>query len=74
MPRECITPALYTDRWCYAPVGADGQAELYDLDDDPYAETNVAGQNGRIVRQLHGQFVAWLRDVDAPAGVVALFE
>jgi len=61
------TPVLYTDEWAYAPVGPDGQRELYAIQDDPCATQSVAAENPAVADQLHRRLVAWLRDVNAPS-------
>jgi len=63
---KAVTPVLYTDRWAYVPIGADGEKELYNLATDAYGETNVADQYPDIVDELHGKFIAWLEEIDAP--------
>jgi len=68
------TPVLYTDQWAYAPFGPDGRAELFDIRTDPYAENNVADDHPDVVKQLHAKLVGWLREIDAPAEAVAVFE
>jgi arylsulfatase A-like enzyme len=73
-PVNITTPMLYTDRWAYAPIGADGRPELFDLDVDPYAERSVAGEQPKVIRELHGRLVAWLREMDAPRETLAWFE
>ena len=52
-PRGCTTPFVVTDRWGYAPVGADGSAELYNLDNDPFTEQDVAGSHTDVVAEVH---------------------
>ena len=69
-----VTPVLYTEQWAYAPIGMDGEPELFDLAADPYAETNVAGKHGDVARELHGKLSGWLRDMDAPPEAIAVFE
>ena len=61
-----VTPVLYTDRWAYVPIGPDSQRELYDLQNDPYAEQNIAATHPEKVEQLHKCLVDWLRQIDAP--------
>jgi arylsulfatase A-like enzyme len=72
-PRKACTPFLVTDRWGYAPVGARGTQELYDLTRDPLAETDVAGEHPRVVAALHGRFIAHLREHRAPEPTIALW-
>jgi len=66
-----VTPALYTDRWCYMPVGQAGTVELYDLSSDPFGETNVAADNTGVVKELHALFAKTLKEMDAPAEIGA---
>jgi arylsulfatase A-like enzyme len=59
-PRRAVTPFLITDRWGYAPVGARGLPELYDLSVDPLAEDDVIAENGGLAAELHGLFLSHL--------------
>jgi len=68
------TPALYTDRWAYVPIGAHDERELYDLDADPYAQADVACEHPDLVRSLHARLIDWLRDMDAPEEAIAVFD
>ena len=67
------TPVVYTDTWAYAPIGAMGERELYDLTKDPNAETDVAGNHPDVCDDLHAKLVDWLREMDAPEEAVAVF-
>ena len=71
---QTSTPVLYTERWAYAPIGMDGQRELFDLEADPYAEQDVSEGHEPLVRELHDRLVAWLRDIGAPAETIGLLE
>lgn len=73
-PTKWNTPVLYTDKWAYAPIGMLGERELFDLDRDPYAEHNVIGEHPLVSRRLHDRFLAWLREIGAPAAATAAFE
>ncbi len=73
-PSQAVTPAVYTEKWCYVPFGAEGARELYDLQADPYAEKDVAGDNAGMVEELHGKFVGWLKEMKAPPEAIAPFE
>jgi len=66
-----VTPTLYTERWAYAPIGAQGNPELYDLRTDPYAEQDVASAHPEAVRALHARLIAWLRDLGAPEEAIS---
>lgn len=74
MPLKTNAPVLYTERWAYAPIGADGPRELYDLETDPYAESNVVSDHPEVVKDLHNRLLGWLREVDAPEETLAVFE
>ena len=59
-PRRSTTPFLVTDQWGYAPVGAYGKPELYELSVDPLATNDIADQNELIVNELHSLFISHL--------------
>jgi hypothetical protein len=64
-PRRSTTPFLVTDRWGYAPVGAYGKPELYELGVDPLATNDIADQNELIVNELHSLFISHLTHYQA---------
>ena len=66
-------PFLVTDRWGYAPVGAYGQPELYDLTADPTAANDIAADHSGVVNDLHNLFMAHLSDHQAPEAFAALW-
>lgn len=68
------TPVLYTDKWAYAPIGADGEPELYDIVSDPYAESDLASRHPRVMALLHQELLSWMRKIGSPAEAVAMFE
>ena len=72
--RKANTPVLYTEKWAYAPFGMEGERELFDLDADPDAETNVAAANPEVVQELHRKLVGWLHEVGAPADAIEPFK
>ncbi|MBN2308646.1 MAG: sulfatase [Candidatus Hydrogenedentes bacterium] len=72
-PNRCTTPFLYAGQWGYAPVGAFGRPELYDVSADPLAETDVAEAHPDVVADLHDRFIAYLREHDAPEAFVTLW-
>jgi arylsulfatase A-like enzyme len=74
MPDRWTTPMLYTTRWAYAPIGAAGRPELYDLHEDPGAERDIVADHQGIARELHERLIAWLHDMDAPAEALSAFE
>ncbi len=73
IPAEWVTPVVYTEKWAYVPVGADGERELYDLQADPYAEANVISEHPDVADDLHGKLLAWLQEVEAPEEAIAVF-
>lgn len=73
IPAESTTPVIYTEKWAYTPIGAEGTRELYDLEADPYAETNVIAEHPDVADDLHEKLVAWLEEIQAPEEVVAFF-
>jgi arylsulfatase A-like enzyme len=73
-PSKRTTPVLYTEKWAYVPIGADGGRELYDLEADPYSETNIAAKHPRMLHHLHERLIAWLDEIGAPEEAIAPFE
>jgi arylsulfatase A-like enzyme len=72
-PRQASTPFLVTDRWGYAPVGAQGRPELYDLSVDRLAARDVAADHEAEVHGLHELFLQHLSKHGAPDEVMALW-
>ena len=73
VPAKCITPFVVRGQWGYAPVGAKGAPELYDLSKDPLAAKNVIAGNKKEVKELHELFLEDLRKHNAPEDVLALW-
>ncbi|MFW5857646.1 MAG: sulfatase [Planctomycetota bacterium] len=73
LPANATAPFVVGDRWGYAPVGATGRPELYDLAGDPLAETDVSDGNEAAVREMHEAFLQHLRDHNAPEPVLQLW-
>ena len=73
-PRKATTPFVVTDKWGYAPVGAYGRPELYDLTADPAAEQDVAADHARVVADLHDLFMQYLADYRAPEAFRSLWK
>ena len=71
VPASATVPFIVDERWGYAPVGASGHPELYDLLADPLAETDLAAANGAVIVGLHQRFLAYLQENRAPADIVA---
>jgi arylsulfatase A-like enzyme len=72
-PRKAVTPFLVTDRWGYAPVGAYGRPELYDLNVDPLAANDMAAAKGQLVDKLHELFLAHLSAHGASEAFLSLW-
>jgi arylsulfatase A-like enzyme len=60
LPVGATTPFLVTQRWGYAPVGASGRHELFDLQSDPLAETDVSFDFPQEVADLHEAYLSHL--------------
>lgn len=73
-PDHTEPPVLYTERWAYAPLGAAGHSELYDLATDPLAESNVVGVHQDVAGNLHRRLLEWLRDTNVPSELIARLE
>jgi len=66
VPRKATTPFLITKKWGYAPVGANGAPELYDISADPLAAEDILADNENIVREMHDLLISHLKEHDAP--------
>jgi len=66
IPRNATTPFLTTTKWGYAPVGANGTPELYDLSVDPMAANNIAADNEDVVKEMHELLISHLKEYNAP--------
>ncbi len=69
-PAESTTPWVTDGRWGFAPVGASGTSELYDLHADAFAERDVASGHGDVVRRLRGELAERLRMHNAESALV----
>ncbi len=74
IPAKAVTPFLVTEQWGYAPVGAHGGPELYDLTKDPFAVRDIASRNISTLKKLHKQFLEHLYEYSAPEPFVHLFK
>jgi arylsulfatase A-like enzyme len=52
IPHKATTPFLVTEKWGYAPVGANGAPELYDLSADPLAANDISTDHEDVVTKL----------------------
>lgn len=74
VPPQVCTPVVYTREWAYAPIGAGGTPELFDLQADPCGEVDVAAEHPQVVREMHDRLLAWLHEVQAPPEAIAPFQ
>ncbi|NOZ20907.1 MAG: sulfatase-like hydrolase/transferase [Planctomycetes bacterium] len=72
-PRKAVTPFLVTREWGYAPVGAYGRRELYDMTKDPLAANDIAAENEGVVAEMHELFLSHLREHGASEEFMALW-
>ncbi len=70
IPREGMMPVLYTDQYAYVPVRPEGDAELYDLEDDPKAENNIAQDRPNVLREMRDRLRSYLEEISAPDALV----
>lgn len=61
VPAKASTPFVITSKWGYAPVGANGTPELYDLTIDPLAENDIASDNEDVVKQMHEKLIEYIK-------------
>ena len=73
LPPEQNMPAVYTERWCYIPVGPDGARQLFDLSNDPLAETDLVEDHAEVADDLHGALIEEMRRLDAPQEAVEVW-
>ena len=73
-PAKWVTPVVYTKRWAYAPIGAWATRELYDLEADPLAESDVCAAHPEIAEDLHSKMLGWMREIGAPGPAIRALE
>ncbi|MBN1936144.1 MAG: sulfatase [Anaerolineae bacterium] len=73
-PRKATTPFVTTEKWGYAPVGALGRPELYDLAVDPMAENDLAADHPQEVKAMHDLLIQHLIAHHAPDAFVELWQ
>jgi arylsulfatase A-like enzyme len=64
-------PALMarTERWHYIWNTETGEDALYDMQQDPHEERNIAAQHPDVVRQLRERIEAWHATVQQPIDI-----
>lgn len=70
LPPCAVTPAVYTDRWTYIPIGPDGEVGLHDRQADPMAAVNVAADHPVAVREMQELLNTYLAHLQAPASAL----
>ena len=73
-PRGATTPFFVGERWGYAPVGAYGRPELYDLTVDPLAAVDVSAEHPAVIEELHALFLEHLAQHNAPEAFIGLWK
>jgi arylsulfatase A-like enzyme len=73
VPAGSVTPFVTTHEWGYAPVGANGQPELYRMLTDPLATREVGKDHPEMVRELHGALLDHLSAHGAPPEAIAVW-
>jgi arylsulfatase A-like enzyme len=74
IPKKAAMPFLVSDRWGYAPIGAVGKPELYDIDADPLAENDLSSDHAGELRELHELFIEYLKEHSASEAFLSLWD
>ncbi len=74
LPRQATTPFVTAGRWGYAPVGARGRPELYDLSADPMAGHDLVADHPQEAQEMHEMLMQHLRAHHAPEALIALWQ
>ena len=61
---------MYSDEWIYVAIGMEGETALFDRQDDPMAETNVAANHPAAAKAMQDLLNRYLADLDAPERAV----
>ena len=69
-PNNATTPFASDGRWGYAPVGAEGTPDFYDLKSDPWAEINVIKDLPGELSEMKRKFERHCGDADASSEVI----
>ena len=72
--KEVSTPVVYTEEWAYTPIGLEGNPELFNLNEDPYAENNVYADNKETADKMHEKLIQWMKEMDAPEEALEIFQ
>lgn len=66
IPAKATVPFIINSKWGYAPVGAYGKPELYDIINDPLATVDIASDNEPVVKEMHELLINHLKENNAP--------
>lgn len=69
-PQKAVTPFVVSQKWGYTPVGADGDEELYDMENDPWAERNIISEHADAAEAMQSALIELMRGVDAPDATI----
>ena len=64
---KSTTPMLYAHQWAYAPVGSEGEPELYNIQDNPGATANLTSERPSVLEELKAKFLYWLMEMTGPS-------
>ena len=74
VPPKSTVPFVVTSQWGYAPMGPQGDPELYDLGQDPFADDNLIGANPGQASDMHDLLVEHLKEHGASAEQLELWK
>ena len=74
VPSTAVTPVVYTQTWAYAPFGPDGNAELFNLEQDLEATENVIADHADVAQDMHARLTGWLKEIGAPDEALDVYE
>ena len=69
-PDRSATPFVVDDTWGFAPIGASGDKELYDMRNDPLALHDVSAAHPKIVQEMHNKFLEYMRSFKVSEQIV----
>ena len=71
--KECRCPSsIRTDEWLYIYGGDEWKYELYDLRKDPMQKNNVLDEKREVAKNLHQEYINWLKEVECPEVSISL--
>ena len=70
-PPYAVTPFVVSGKWGYAPVGAEGKPELYDLSQDLNAEEELLASQPNVATEIQSAFDEYMRSIGADDALVA---